>query len=241
MLSTDFVLLLEFVSKRKMTAFRNNNKTLSYRIFQSSYFCCKATKYRFQVKKLQNVWKLILSQSRYTPMAPVYVHLSACGSVPPGQDPNHAFYRQPHLGLLVCKAGTRTRWINKAILKAIYHTRIRSVVINFLGKSIRGGIKRNGSMCCNKLTLITSPHHKRLRRIRYLAIQIIFKFIVGPQIFKRICIICGYLSDIVLCLSLVYSINYSSSHIIYCRHGSVAFWWDGRFNCRGCVFCSAIN
>lgn len=88
----------------------------------------------------------------------------------------------------VCKPA-RTRWINKVILKVIYHTRIGSVIINFLRESIRGGAERNGSMRCNKLTLITSLW---FAQIAYLAIQIIFKFIVAKQIFKDICIIRRY-------------------------------------------------
>lgn len=117
----------------------------------------------------------------------VVVALTSCG-VHSSQDPNHTFYNQDTFVPSVCKPA-RTRWINKVILKVIYHTRIGRVIINFLGESIRGGAERNGSMRCNKLTLITSPW---FAQIAYLAIQIIFKFIVAKQIFKDICIIRRY-------------------------------------------------
>lgn len=138
-------------------------------------------------KKLLHVWKAVFpcrSQFKTHVTWRLRVDFEDAG----GRDPNHAFYIPDTLVPSVCKPA-RTRWINKAISEAIYHTRIGSVIINFLGESIRGGAERNGSMCCNKLTLITSP---RFAQIAYLAIQIIFKFIVAKQIFKGICIIRRY-------------------------------------------------
>ena len=130
--------------------------------FQNFHFCrfavirVRPCSPPFEIDKPKGVGRVYM---RRTAPAGAYWKWRACELwtfvLPPGSYPNHTFYRQPTLVLVCCR--TRTRWINKAIWKVIYHTRIRSVAINFLGESIRGGIKRNGSMCRNKLTPITSP------------------------------------------------------------------------------------
>lgn len=74
-------------------------------------------------------------------------------------DPNHKFlHSREHLCWFITLA--RTRWINKAISKVIYHTRIRSVVINFPGESIRAAhkVERRHVLLVRRATLGRAQH-----------------------------------------------------------------------------------